>query len=174
RKQARDRRLERVQARERVLAHADQHVDAKATALEHPRELLRELAAALVVQEQFLELVEDHIQVAAGAVGGVGERVGKVPSRAAGRLDERRYGIARPRRENDHFRLSLLPQPVRDACAHDRGLADTAWSVEYGDSRGDQVGGDDLALALASEEEQRVAVGVLERRQALVRRRGSD
>ena len=58
---------------------------------------------------------------------------------------------------------------LRDAGAQERALADAARAVEHV-SRERQVR-DHVALALAAEEEQRVELGVLERREALVRAR---
>src|SRR5206468_5944273 len=117
REQVRNRRLQRIQPRQCVFANADQYVDAEPAAMEHARELLRELAATLVVEEALLELVEDQVQIAPRTIGGVRERIREIPPGSACRLDERRDRVPRPRREDDHLRLVLLPQPMRDAGA---------------------------------------------------------
>src|SRR5262249_43930126 len=175
REEARNRSLQRVETGERVLAHADQDVHAQAAALQDACELLCELAAAAVVQEELLELIEDHVEIAAGPIGGMGERAREVTAHPPRRVDERGDRVSPPTGEDQCLRLSLLPEPVRDACPEDRALPNAARSVQDRDPRGDQVRRDDLALPFASEEEKRVGVRVLERRKALVgRRKGRD
>jgi hypothetical protein len=70
--------------------------------------------------------------------------------------------IVAPTREDHHQRL-FRQRPER---ARDRGAAtttfDAARPVEDGEPRGDEVGHDDLGLPLASEEQERIELGVLE------------
>ncbi len=56
-----------------------------------------------------------------------------------------------------------------DPCLENRGLPHTARPVQDRQSRGQHVRSDDLAFALAPEEEQGVELGVLERNEPLVR-----
>src|SRR6266511_3959369 len=86
-------------------------------------------------------------------------------------LDQCSHRLARPGREDDDLGLLLPAKPVCHSGAQDGALADSARSVQDGDACGNEIGGDHLALALASKEEERVAVGVLERRKSLERGR---
>ena len=56
----------------------------------------------------------------------------------------------------------LPPQPVRHAGAEHRALPDPARAVEHRQPGREHIRRDDLALALAPEEQERVELGVLE------------
>ena len=74
---------------------------------------------------------------------------------------------------DDERRLVQVAKRPRDAGEQKRRLSDTARPVEHCQARRDQVGDDDLRVALAPEEVEGVDVGVRERRQAAVGRRGA-
>src|SRR6266508_93803 len=169
RQEIRNRRFERIEPRERVLAHADQDVDPETRTPEDLCKLFGEDAAAAVVEEALLELVEDQVEIAACTIRRVCKRVHERVSVPAHRFDQRRRRLARPGREDDDFGLLLPTKSVRHAGAQDGALADSARPVQDGDPRGDEIGGDHLALALAPEKEERVEIGVFERSEPLER-----
>ena len=68
-------------------------------------------------------------------------------------MDEPGHRVSGPGREDDDLDVSLLPEAMGDSGAQDGALADSTRSVQHGKTRGDEVRGNDLALALASEEE---------------------
>ena len=156
----RQRRLEDVQRTERVFAQRDQDVHAR-LGTQQLRQGLDQRPAAravIVVDEVLLELVEDHVRL--GHVLHLGERGG---------------GVLRPRVvHDDERRRRDLAQLADDACAEDRRLADAGLAVEHGQPRREQVRDDHRALALPSEEEERVEVGVVENAEPLVRARRND
>ena len=130
-----------------------------------------------VVEEVLLELVEDEVELAfhrRDERDRVHDRTGRLHAR--GGCDgcvERAQRVVGPRVEDDDAgMLGEGPQIARDAGAQHGALADAARPVEHGQPRRDEVRDDDLALALAAEEEQRVELRVLERREALVRADG--
>ena len=93
------------------------------------------------------------------------------PARAVG---ERSLGIVGPGGEHDDERLlGQIAKRSRDAREQKRRLSDTARPVEHGQARRNQVGDDDLRVALASEEVEGVDIGVRERRQPAVGRRNA-
>ena len=95
----------------------------------------------------------------------------RCPPASATALGERRRGVVAPAREDDDERLlGKLAQRARDGGAQQRRLADAARPVEDREPGRDEVGHDDLRLALAPEEEEGVELGVLERVETLVRR----
>src|SRR5262249_39277405 len=127
--------------------HRDQDVDARIR--QKRRETLVQRAVR-VVQEVLLELVEDE-------------------ERLADRLRELR--VNRPLVEDDDVGIRrALTQPPRDGGPKDRAPADAAGPVQDGEARREEVGDDHFGLALATEEEKRVELRVLERRKTLVRR----
>ena len=83
--------------------------------------------------------------------------------------DQPSRGILGPRVVDDDRRATQLPQPPRDARAEKRALADAARPVEDGEPSREHVRRHSRDLALATEEEERVELGVLERGEALVR-----
>ena len=181
--EVRDLRLERVELRESVLANADQEVGAMFPVADDLGELL-EGAATLVVEEVLLELVEDDVEL--GADRGVpprhclGERaptevqVDVRPDAPCLLLDRAKQAFARvaaPVGVHDDPGGLVPSEPCDDAGAEKRRLPHAARPVQDRESRGHEVGGDHLDLALAAEEEQRVELGLPERRQALERRR---
>ena len=52
-------------------------MDAEAGTPDELSELLGEASTAPVVEEAFLELIEDEVDIAAGSICGIGERVGE-------------------------------------------------------------------------------------------------
>ena len=131
-----------------------------------------------VVEEVLLGLVEDEVDVAVGLRAARAPSSGATPFGAAARglgdrLGERDGRIVAPAREDDDERLlGKLAQRACDGRAQERRLPDAARAVEHRQPRGDEVRDDDLALALAPEEEQRVELGVLEGVEPLVGRLG--
>src|ERR671923_2221971 len=75
--EVRDAGLERVELRERVLAQAEEEVRPQAGLADRRRELTREAGAGAVplVEEVLLELVEDHVDVAADGLRSAAERL---------------------------------------------------------------------------------------------------
>ena len=61
--QVRDPALERVELGERVLTQREQHVDLLPAIGKQLRELLPERSVGVVIEEELLELVEDHVEV---------------------------------------------------------------------------------------------------------------
>ena len=165
---------ELVELRERVVAQREQDVDAQAGPAQQLRQRRAQRPFETVVEDVLLEVVEQQMELPALLRGGR-DRVDEARRRAElaalvvhGR-DQTRGGILGPRVVHDHRRAAQLAQPARDAGAQERALADAARPVEDGEPVREHVrrhGGD---LALATEEEQRVELGVLERREALVR-----
>ena len=135
----------------------------------------------LVVEEVLLELVEDEVELGVEPPRPGRERVGErhASTKRAGTVadsgfdgvEQIRNGVARPGREDDDDGVLLAPETMRDARLQQGRLPDAARAVEDGQPRGHQVRDDHLDLALAAEEEQRVELGVVERRQPLVRAR---
>jgi len=72
-------RLEGVQRRERIITHAEEHVDAQIRSVHYLGERVEEpvVAVAAVVEEVLLQLVEDQVEVAAELRRPVAERVGE-------------------------------------------------------------------------------------------------
>src|SRR6266487_6994494 len=99
---------------------------------------------------------------AADAVGEAGKRI--VPPRAEEGDDELRGAAL------DEVLACEIAQVPHDAGAKERALADAARPVDERQPGGDQVLGDDVALLLAAEEEERVLLRV--RDEALVGRGG--
>ena len=167
--------LERVELGERVLPQAEQEVRAQAGLADRRRELAGEAslrALALVVEEELLELVEDHVEVPAHDPRRGGERLHERASaleadRVLDRRLEAALRVTRPRREDDDRGVVHGPERVRDRGAKERGLSHAARAVQDCQARGHQVRHDDVALALAPAEEERVELGVLKGRQAL-------
>jgi hypothetical protein len=114
RQQVRDRGLQDVESRQRILTNPDQNVNSEPWAPDEVSELLGEAPTAPVVEEAFLELIEDEIEIAAGSICSIGERVDERISRSADRLDERRHRVSRPGREDDDLDISLFPQAMCD------------------------------------------------------------
>ena len=178
-RRARDPPREAVELREGVLAQRDEDVDALRRR-EHRRERLGERprpAVVGVVEEVLLRLVEDEVDVAVRLRAPRGRPRADplaAPGRLRDRLGETAVRIVAPAREDDDERaLGQLAQRARDCGAQERRLADAARPVEHREARRDEVGDDDLALALAPEEEEGVELRVLERVQALERRVGA-
>ena len=176
REEPRDPAREAVELRQRVLAQRDEHVDTRGAAEQLPGVPRRRTRAGVVrvIEEVLLGLVEDEVHVS--AAGTLSASRGAVRGRAARLAPPRRaqLGIVAPAREHDDERLlRQLSQRARDRGAQQRRLADPARAVEHRQPRGDQVGDDDLPLALAAEEQERVELGVVERAQALVRARSA-
>ena len=176
REQARNAAGEAVELRERVLAQRDEDVDAVGGG-EQCRQRLCERARApvvSVVQEVLLGLVEDEVDVslclrALERLQRPAVRAGSVG--LADRLRQGRGRILAPAREHDdERRFGELPERPRDGCAQQRRLPHAARPVEDGQPRGDEVGDDDLTLALAPEEEEGVELRVVEGVEPLVRR----
>ena len=193
------RALEDVELRERVLADREQEVDAQVGAVDDRGKLDGERAGAVlvrVVEEVLLGLVEDHVDVAVEQRAPHPQRLDERarPRRAARasrrarcvtasatRAAKRLQRVVAPRVEDDDRepRLAALvevrrrdaAQVVGDARPQDRALADAGLAVEDRQPGRHQVRLDQLALALAPEEEADVELGVLERRQPLVRAR---
>ena len=127
-----------------------------------------------MVEDVLLEVVEQEVELAALLRGG-GDRVDEARRGAelaalrVHRRDQAGRGILGPRVVHDDRRAAQLPQPARDAGAEERALADAARPVEDGEPVREHVRRHGRDLALAAEEEERVELGVLERREALVR-----
>jgi hypothetical protein len=190
REQAGDARLERVDLRERVLPERDQHAHGQVRARDELGQDVCERPLTLlvaVVEEELLELVEHEADLAADQRPELGEvlvqRQRSELDRLAESLGDTRFGrrangldrVAAPRvdERDGEPRLSVgahvvardRAEPRRHARTHHRRLADAARPVEHGQLRRHQVRGDHLRLPLAAEEEERVELGVPERRQ---------
>jgi len=129
-----------------------------------------------VVREVLLGLVEDEVDVPMGlrALDGLEQLAGLDPRALGDRLRERRSGVFPPVREHRHERLLGQPAQLAGDCGQEQGrLAHAARSVQHGEPRGDEVGHDDLGVPLAPEEVQGVELGVVERGEATVWRRGA-
>ena len=155
REEVRDPALEEVELRQRVLADPEQDVHAQARLGHELRQAPRERTVGIVVEEVLLDLVEDQMRVAfrCGDRPSSISSVGSSPHELMIATEESanvRSLCATPARSSE-----LFPTPRRP--------------VQDGQPRGEQVGDDDLALPLASEEEQCVERLVVERRQTLVR-----
>ena len=183
REQIRNPPLERVELSERVLADAEEEVRAQTPPPERLGQVLHQgarPALALVVEEVLLELVEYEVEVrvepshdAAERIGqgvGASNRLARVQS-ILGCIEQVGDGITSPGRRHDHNGFGLLSQPLREARAEERRLADAARAVEDREPIGHEVRDDHLDLALAPEEERRVVRRVLERCQPLERHR---
>src|SRR6266545_151793 len=85
-------------------------------------------------------------------------------------LDQRCGEVARPGRKDNDLDLLLLAQSMCNPRAQDGALPDPAGPVQDGDACSHEVGGDDLAIDFASEEEERIEIRVFERGETLVRR----
>ncbi len=128
-----------------------------------------------VVEEVLLRLVENEVDVAFG--------LRALERRERRSRSARRPPLPRPPRRAPTIGSSLqlektttsgllgqLAERARDRGAEQRRLPDAARPVEHGQPRGDEVRDDDLGLALAPEEQERVELGVLEGVEPLVRR----
>ena len=179
--QVRDASLERVQARQRILADPDEEVDAQPGSAQRFRQFLRERSGAafvLVIEEVLLELVEDDVKLGIESPRPRGEHIGERPASTKGAgifarrgfdgVEQIRHRVARPGREDDHHGMLLAPQTMGDAGLQKRRFADAARPVEDSQARGHQIRDDHLDLAFAPEEEQSVEFGVVEGRQPLV------
>ena len=192
REQIWDLSLEAVELGQRVIAQRQQDADPEPRACDQLGQIDGKAALPLVVQEILLRLVEDQQQVACEPLGPATECVGErfaLPfveeSRAelGGQLlahcrPQAAHWILAPCVEDHHCELRvaalfdvpprLTAQAVSDARSQHRCLSDTTRPVEHGQPRGEDVLADDPALALPSEEEERVELAVLERHEALV------
>ena len=179
-----DASLEDVEPRELVVADAEHDVDPQAGPGHELREQV-EQASLGVVEEQLLELVEDEQQLAPEGCGPGVEAVGEVAGcvariasesiceRAASRLFDRSDRVAGPGAEicdREVLRFRERAQRADHTRAEQRRLADAARAVEDRQPGRECVGGDDLGLALASEEEEGVELALVERAESLVRR----
>ncbi len=72
-----------------------------------------------MVEKQFLELVEDQIEIPAGIRSRVFERIRKRAAVCFGSFDQRFNRVSRPGREDDDLYALLLPKTVRDSGAQD-------------------------------------------------------
>jgi len=175
--QVRDLAFEGIELRERVFAKAEQDVRAQGRLANRLRKLAGELVV-LVIEEVLLELVEDHVHVAANRPGRglepFRERSVRLdPGGSVDRFPQAEPRIAGPGGEENDGRVVRPPEGVDDGRAEERGLADPAGAVEDGQAGGEQVGDDNFALPLAPVEEEGVEFGVLEGRKAFEgRRRG--
>ena len=138
------RRLERVEPRERVLAHADQEVHAQPTAPQHLRELVRERARTVR---------RPRGRGSTPRTGrGSGRRLPAARSAASARTSCERLARCRRRQRSSRQpgrrparKKRLRPasgscaQPLRDSGAEQRALPDAARPVENGQPRRDQV-----------------------------------
>src|SRR5206468_10261193 len=163
-----------VQLGKRVVAQRKQDVDAQPRPAEELRQRRAQGPFEAVVEDVFLEVVEQQVELPALLRGG-GDRVDKSGRRAEvtapgmDRVDQASRGILSPRVVHDDRRAALLTQPARNPGAEERALADTARPVEDGQPVREHVRRHRSDLALAAEEEQRVELRILERREALVR-----
>jgi hypothetical protein len=127
-----------------------------------------------VVEQVLLELVEQEMQLAV-PLGRRCHRVdeprrrSQVVALGVHGLDQPGGRILGPRIVEDDRRAALLPQPAGDAGAEERALPDAARPVEDGQPAREHVRRHRSYLALAAEEEERVELRVLERRETLVR-----
>ena len=127
-----------------------------------------------MVCEVLLGLVEDQVDVAMSlrALDRLDQLAGLDPRPVGHRLRERRSGVVPPVREHRHERLlGKLAQLPGDRGQEQGRLTDPARPVQHREARGDEVRDDDLGIALASEEVQRVELGVVEGGETTVRRR---
>ena len=193
REQVRELRLEDVERRQRLLPQREQAVDAQ-TGPQQLRELPHEAVLVTddaVVDEVLLRLVEDQVEVKSELLRPGGEVVcERSVTRRAPRTAEE-LGLDRCSELGDHVsapgaedhdreltrptRLDILPvelqQLVRDPGAQQRALPYATRPVQDRQPGREQVGRDDLPLALAPEEQHRVERRVFEGREALERRR---
>ena len=173
REQVRDRGLESIQPSKCVLANPDQDVDAQVGPPHHLRQLLGEPATARLIEEAFLELVQNDVEVASGIGRRFAEGICERVPRPTNGLDERPDRISGPGREDCDLRSIFAPETMSNARAENGTLADAARPVEHGDASRHQICRDDLALALATEKEEGVEIRIFERRETLVRGRRS-
>ena len=127
-----------------------------------------------MVEQVLLELVEQQVELAAPlrrGRDGVHDPCRRPQIAALGvhGIDQAGGWILGPRVVKDDGRAALLPQPAGDARAEQRALADAARPIEDGQPAREHVRRDRRDLTLATEEEQRVELGVLEGGEALVR-----
>ena len=169
--QVRDPPFEAVEPRERVLAQRKEHVHAQ-RAVHELGECTLEAARVAVVREVLLRLVEDQVDVARGLrpLGDVEQLAALDDGRPGERGREPVLGVVAPAREDDDDRLlGQLAHRARDGGEQQRRLAHPARPVEHGEAGRDEVRDDDLGIALAPEEIERVELGVLERRKPAIR-----
>ena len=167
--------LERVEARERVLPDGDQDVDGELRPHDELGQDVAQRSVASVVDEVLLDLVEQQVDLAVLGGGdldrvGEGARLDRCSSRhGPGQRRCRSFGpgIA----DDDERFVGERSQLARHARAHNRALADARRAVEHGQPGSHDVGHDHVAIVLAPEEELLVELGVLERREPLVRAR---
>ena len=174
----RDARLEAIELRERVFAHGEKEADTESRPLHRLGKLDEEragLVLAFVVEEVLLDAVEDHVDIVRESRRARLERVRERHTRFdvgrrcnSGREPSRR--VVLPRIENDYTeRIPLGTQCARHAGPEHGALPHARVAVENGQLRGHEICADDLPLAVPPEEQAGVRVGVVERRQALVR-----
>ena len=179
--QARKPALERIEVGERVVADAEQdvhgHVGPRQNVLERTRE---RASVAAVVEDVLLHLVEDHVELGAGGDRTFRERIGErdVGGRAAAAATARSGSSRQLSTITTSAPLASPPTAgtrVRSraghACAQERALADATRPVEHRQPGRHQVRRDELRLALAAEEEERIVLGVAEVGEPLERRR---
>src|SRR5580765_6064306 len=184
--EVRDAPLEKIKLRDRVLAHRNEKTHAQVEPVDGRGKLDGERARAVVggvIEKVLLELIEDDQQI---AVDGVRPSAEAFLQRGARRIltnlagdgvREARERVVAPRLKHDDCELRRAARGlaasrrraelVHHAGIDDRALADAAWTIEERQSGGLQVGGDDLALRLAPEEELGLRLG--ERHQPGVR-----
>ena len=174
--------LEPVELGQRVLAHGEEEARADSRSGSRLGELIQEAARAdvrPVVEGLLLEPVQDYEHFAARQPCPELERVGQPPLRLCARrlCDprlERTGRIVPPVGEHDdRHRLRERAQVAGHPSAQHGALSDPALAVEHRQARREQVGDDDLALALSTEEQARVRVRILERGEALERAVGA-
>ena len=177
REQARHAASEPVELRERVLTQRDEDVDPQRRG-EHRRQGLGERVLARVVgviQEVLLRLVENQVDVAIRLralerVVAAGAAIGVRPP-ANRRRQSARAGSSPHLEKTTTSGCSGSSRSERATAARrSEDLPTPLGPVEDGEARRDEIRDDDLALALAPEEDQRVEVRVVEGAQALVRR----
>jgi hypothetical protein len=168
REQIRNGRLQGIEPCERVLATPDQHIDPQTRIAKDLCKLFGKATAARVVEEQLLELIEDQIEIAARVCRRFLQRTRKRSIAAAGRFDHGGNRIPRPGGKDDNLYPLLLSKTMSNPGAEHGALADAARAVQHRDASRHEVGGDDLRLMFTPEEQQRVEIGVLEWREALV------
>ena len=162
----------------RLLAQREQEARPQPRPRDGRGELLGERPGPVlvpVVEEVLVDLVEEHVDVAADDRRAGVERVrqrraGSIPAASASARLRRSTGSdCQASKTTTTSGSRRAAQVVRDPGAEQRALADPALPVQDGQPGRDQVGGDDLAVALAAEEERGVGVRVLEAGEALER-----
>ena len=169
--------LEPVELRERVLADREQEARPQARPGDGLGEVLEEavrLVTGAVVEEVLLEPVEDDEDLGVRERGAALERLrervrGLLARRVRELRSQGRRRVVLPVVEDDHLQpLGQRAQVADDAGAQHGALPNAGLAVQHRERRGHQVGGDDFPLALPTEEEERVELGVLEGGQTLV------